>query len=270
MRSQPSFAAATALVAAALMVGGCASPPSAPSRPETQSSASTSSSQGAASSHAAPNAAEAQTVSASTGSAAAASGDSSAKVASSNIGSRGQGAAGSALPGAAQTPEERRTAIERKLDDSLGTFDAQLRKEQERVAKERDARQAAAVTTTAGDDPATADPATADPQGQSDKSGSAATEGPDQEARGNAGGRRASSDRRNARAGDLKSEKSTGTGTAPNDNAGNGATARQIPDGSDDDVVARRLRKAAEQETDPELKDKLWKEYIDYKNNAGK
>jgi len=41
-----------------------------------------------------------------------------------------------------------------------------------------------------------------------------------------------------------------------------------IPDGNDDDIVARRLRKAAEQETDPELKDKLWKEYVEYKKNA--
>jgi hypothetical protein len=28
------------------------------------------------------------------------------------------------------------------------------------------------------------------------------------------------------------------------------------------------LRKAAEQETDPELKDKLWTEYVEYKKNA--
>jgi hypothetical protein len=33
-------------------------------------------------------------------------------------------------------------------------------------------------------------------------------------------------------------------------------------------VVARRLRQAAEQETDPELKDRLWQEYINYKKNA--
>jgi len=33
-------------------------------------------------------------------------------------------------------------------------------------------------------------------------------------------------------------------------------------------VVARRLRQAAQQETDPELKEKLWQEYIDYKRNA--
>jgi hypothetical protein len=63
----------------------------------------------------------------------------------------------------------------------------------------------------------------------------------------------------------LKSEKA---GKKPDDNAGNGASAREIPDGSDDDVVARRLRQAAQQETDPELKEKLWQEYIDYKKNA--
>jgi hypothetical protein len=34
----------------------------------------------------------------------------------------------------------------------------------------------------------------------------------------------------------------------------------------DDDIVARQLREAAENETDPELKAKLWKEYEDYKN----
>ena len=66
--------------------------------------------------------------------------------------------------------------------------------------------------------------------------------------------------------GDLKSEKAaSGTATA---NAGNGAVAKETPDGNDDDIVARRIRKAAEQETDPELKDKLWKEYVEYKKNT--
>lgn len=35
----------------------------------------------------------------------------------------------------------------------------------------------------------------------------------------------------------------------------------------DDDIVARQLREAAENETDPELKEKLWKEYEEYKKN---
>jgi hypothetical protein len=38
-----------------------------------------------------------------------------------------------------------------------------------------------------------------------------------------------------------------------------------IPDGSDDDVVARQLREAAEKETSPALKAKLWEEYRKYK-----
>jgi hypothetical protein len=41
-------------------------------------------------------------------------------------------------------------------------------------------------------------------------------------------------------------------------------------DPRDDDIVARQLREAAEQETDPELRKKLWKEYEDYKKNKGK
>ena len=41
-----------------------------------------------------------------------------------------------------------------------------------------------------------------------------------------------------------------------------------IPDGSDDDVVARQIREAAMQETDPELREKLWEEYRKYKNQS--
>jgi len=40
-----------------------------------------------------------------------------------------------------------------------------------------------------------------------------------------------------------------------------------IPDGSDDDVVARQIREAAMAETDPELREKLWEEYRKYKQN---
>jgi len=37
-----------------------------------------------------------------------------------------------------------------------------------------------------------------------------------------------------------------------------------IPNGSDDDVVARQLREAAMSEPDPELREKLWDEYRNY------
>jgi hypothetical protein len=38
-----------------------------------------------------------------------------------------------------------------------------------------------------------------------------------------------------------------------------------IPDAKDDDIIARQLREAAVQESDPELKEKLWDEYRRYK-----
>jgi hypothetical protein len=164
----------------------------------------------------------------------------------------GAGGAGSAL--LAQTSEERRAAIDKQLDDSLGSFDAKLRKEQQQVASERDARRAAA----AGD---------AAPEGAAERDAAADRDAP-------AGGAAADEtlapygnhhNKGRDHSGDLKSEK---TGKVPDDNAGNGAVAREHPDGSDDDVVARRLRQAAQQETDPELKEKLWQEYADYKKNA--
>jgi hypothetical protein len=43
---------------------------------------------------------------------------------------------------------------------------------------------------------------------------------------------------------------------------------KDVADAHDDDVVARQLREAATEETDPVLKEKLWEEYRRYK--AGK
>jgi len=41
-------------------------------------------------------------------------------------------------------------------------------------------------------------------------------------------------------------------------------------DPKDDDIVARQLREVAEGETDPELREKLWKEYEQYKKNQNR
>jgi len=46
---------------------------------------------------------------------------------------------------------------------------------------------------------------------------------------------------------------------------GGGAAPADVPDGRDDDIVARQIREAAMKETDPELRDKLWDEYRKYK-----
>ncbi|MGQ0834659.1 MAG: hypothetical protein ACT4O5_06990 [Gammaproteobacteria bacterium] len=162
------------------------------------------------------------------------------------------------MPPSAQTPDERRSAIDRRLDDSLGTFDSELKKEQERVAKERDERAAARAGTADSEEGE-------DTEGTDSENGTARTEGPPAP-----GSDAETKDADGKRPGDLKSERQGQSGSASGSNSPNGAGSRQIPDGSDDDIVARRLRKAAEQETDPELKEKLWKEYIEYKKNTSK
>jgi hypothetical protein len=239
------------LLATALLLAGCASQPpaghgqkgseggTAAPQTKTQPAAADAGSAGT------PAAAGAASTTASTAAGADAAGGTAAATGAGLVAAAG---------GPGQTADERRAAIDKRLDDSLGAFGAQLRSEQQQVAHEHDAHQAAAGS------------AAAEGQGggkSGDAAGSASTEVPP----GGTSGRHGGSKPRD-HSGDLKSERAS---KKPDDNAGNGAAAREIPDGSDDDVVARRLRQAAEQETDPELKEKLWKEYIDYKkNNQGK
>jgi hypothetical protein len=70
----------------------------------------------------------------------------------------------------------------------------------------------------------------------------------------------------------MKSEGGGGSGRGGGSGSGKGPSTAppEAPDGSDDDIIARQIREAAEKETDPELRDKLWKEYIEYKKNAKK
>jgi hypothetical protein len=79
--------------------------------------------------------------------------------------------------------------------------------------------------------------------------------------------------------GEMRSQEGTEsqeTAAEPGESASKGEdegqtiTQKRPPsDGHDDDIVARQLREAAEKETDPELKAKLWKEYEDYKRESG-
>jgi hypothetical protein len=51
----------------------------------------------------------------------------------------------------------------------------------------------------------------------------------------------------------------------PGDGKGGKYSQKEGAARSDDDIVARQIREAAENETDPELKKRLWKEYENYK-----
>ena len=167
---------------------------------------------------------------------------------------KGEGKSGSASPegpGGAQTSEERRQAGEKDLDDSLGDFDKTLKKEQERVAKERDSRGSGETEGESGDD------GSGSGEGAGEGGGSGQPRSGDLQSAGNQSSKDGNSD------GDPNAQGEGAKGS------GSGAGSQKVRTGSDDDIVAKRLRKAAEEETDPELKERLWKEYNDYKKATG-
>lgn len=78
--------------------------------------------------------------------------------------------------------------------------------------------------------------------------------------------------REGGQANDREKKPTGGSQTAARDGSGKGGEGpssidQRRKDYEDDDIVARQLREAAENETDPELKEKLWKEYEEYKKS---
>jgi|TARA_Y100000310_G_C20693521_1_gene823945 hypothetical protein len=61
------------------------------------------------------------------------------------------------------------------------------------------------------------------------------------------------------------------SGNSPTDDisVAGAAPPNDIPDGQDDDIVARQLRELATAEKDPELRAKYWEEYKRYKEGSG-
>jgi hypothetical protein len=141
---------------------------------------------------------------------------------------------------AEQTADEQIAGLDAELTAGLGEFDEMLLREQERV------RAATPMTDAGGGG------------GGAEGAGAASGEGAaEDEADGSPG-----SD------GDGRTSEGVGAGPGAQRQAGRPGTPPDIPDGSDDDVVARQLREAAEKETDPELKKKLWEEYRKYKQGT--
>ncbi len=191
----------------------------------------------AAAANAAPGTAAAAAPAAAANAAASATSAASSAVATSPA--RAGGSADPGLP--ARTPAEQRAAIDSRLNASLARFDDRLRKEQQQSASQRDAQAT---------------------------SGTAAGSGGDPQVTPGAESARDRDEIHRDRSGDLQSVGVQQDAGAQQGNAANGASANPIPSGADDDIIARRLRRAAENETDPELKAKLWKEYRDYKENT--
>lgn len=142
------------------------------------------------------------------------------------------------------TEEERNAAWDRSFDVALGDFDQRLGREQAELEKQR----AAGGGAGAGRD------------GKDGGAGAAggATGAPQQMPGEVPGDNEAGV----ANAGAMPGGGGIGnpTSSGPRFPAPPGT-----PDGTDDDVVARQLREAAEKEADPELRAKLWEEYRKYK-----
>lgn len=143
---------------------------------------------------------------------------------------------------AARTDAEQTNALNQELQRQLREFDALMRKAHENAALER-----AAIAARGGS--------------------------PDSDLmRGNGGGLQEPPEGIGAGG---AANRTTGLGNTP-DQSGeapvgarppplSGRAEANLPDGADDDIVSRQLREAAERETDPVLRDKLWEEYRKYK-----
>lgn len=168
-----------------------------------------------------------------------------------------------------QTPEEQIAALDRMLNAGLGEYDEKLLREQERIKAATPYDNSDGTGNGAGDggagDGSEGDGSEGDgSEGEgSDGEGSEGSEGEGQDTGGSPGGNRAGDQSDDQRSGGPE-DSSTGSGERGSDRD----QPSDIPDGSDDDVVARQLREAAEKETDPELKAKLWEEYRRYKRGT--
>lgn len=147
-----------------------------------------------------------------------------------------------------QTQNDAPGELDAELSASLSQFDELLLRETEAARNSASSTSWSAQSGAAG--------ASAQETGAQGSSQSA-------EASANASGAETSERSSNETTGETSERVASARGAAGT-SAGN--TPEDIPDGSDDDVVARQLREAAENEADPVLREKLWAEYRKYKN----
>ena len=155
--------------------------------------------------------------------------------------------------------------LDRQLSASLSEFDAVLLKKMETIetessAKMRDLAQQAAEAAKRVKEKG--EESNADPSETSDERSKQGEQGKAEDGKD-------SSDKQKS----PQAEPGEGDDTvAAGDQSTGGGPGPQRPGSryskEDDDIVARQLREAAEKETDPELKEKLWKEYEAYRKNT--
>jgi hypothetical protein len=193
----------------------------------------------------------------------------------------GQEASKSAASGAPQKrsdptiPEEQTqdqvAELDRQLSASLNEFDAVLLKEMESIETEsaakmhdlaQEAAEAAKRLKEKGVDLGSAESESADDGSKQSEQGAKGEQGKAGEKDPSGKEKGPPTEQADEDGAVASSDRSKGGGQGPTGDRG----SRYSKD--DDDIVARQLREAAENETDPELKEKLWKEYEEYKKNT--
>ncbi len=141
-------------------------------------------------------------------------------------------------PGDGLTEAEQQAILDGRLQQSLSEFERRLQREQSALQQQREAaaEKAGAESARSG--------------GSEDAETGAVARGSGVPAPASVSGS------------PQRVRNTAGPGGAPGNNL---PVPKDIPDGRDDDVVARQLREAAENEKDPALRELLWKEYSEYK-----
>ena len=160
--------------------------------------------------------------------------------------------------GTGQENTDETAQLDRQLNQALSKFDEMLLKEMELIQAQSDRK----MTSLAEEAAAAADRLRkkgidvggSDSQGQSSSQEDAEASSDEAAAAETEAGMAESQQAKTESGGDGGGKKSRNPDSAYSD--------------EDDDIVARQLREAAEDETDPELKEKLWKEYEDYRRNT--
>jgi hypothetical protein len=176
------------------------------------------------------------------------------------------GALPAASGGAARTEAEEVAALDAKLGESLSTFD-ELLLDEARKARIRERREGGG-SGGAGSGGGDAGGARGT-RGAKGEPGAPGTRGAGGEP-GPAGAPDAGGDGAQGPVSEQGSPGGRVAGERPGTPGGGAVTPPDVGNGSDDDIVARQIRRAAEAEPDPELRKKLWDEYRKYKQGAAK
>ena len=159
------------------------------------------------------------------------------------------------------TAEDKRAQIDRRFDETFAVFDERMRTEQETISQERASRAGSAGGS--GAEGKEGQEGREDQEGQEGKEGQEGQEGGGASGTGSEGGQGG-----DVVAGSGAQGGGGGVGGGVKGGGGPRDVPSDIPDGRDDDIVARQLREAAMKETDPELRERLWEEYRKYKQST--